>query len=66
MRIFQFSSSSKNEDYEIYVQFGIRRMPLKTMDFNLLYRKLKFCEHTKIRSKQEINKNTNHKKTFRA
>lgn len=48
MKIFQFSSSSKNEDYEIYVQFGERRIPLKTMEFNLLNRKLKFCEHTRI------------------
>lgn len=30
----------------------------------MLNRKLKFCKHTKIRSKQEINKNTNHKKRF--
>lgn len=44
----------KNEDSEIYVQFGERRIPLKTMVVSLLNRKLKFCEHTRIRPKQEI------------
>ncbi|MCM1351408.1 MAG: hypothetical protein NC250_01585, partial [Alistipes senegalensis] len=44
----------KDESSNIAAQVGQERMPLKTLVDSLLDRKLKFCEHSRLKPKQNV------------
>jgi len=44
----------KDEDSNITAQLGQEQMPLKMLVDSLLNRKLKFCEHARLKSKQNV------------
>ncbi|SFE54217.1 competence protein CoiA [Sunxiuqinia elliptica] len=45
----------KDEDSNITAQLSQTQLPLKSLVDNLLKRKIKFCEHIKLKHKQDVN-----------